>query len=72
MRIILNKLLKELKSAEIFNDNFNDNDFKIRLTHEVAKWACLFDDQMCQEMANRNLKRHLEHPQQYKYFFSYI
>ncbi|XP_050459312.1 thyrotropin-releasing hormone-degrading ectoenzyme-like isoform X3 [Cataglyphis hispanica] len=66
MRLILNKLFEELKSEEIFNDNSDDNDFKKRLIHEVAKWACFLDDYKCQEMANRVLKRHLEHPEKYK------
>ncbi|KAL6427816.1 hypothetical protein ACFW04_008330 [Cataglyphis niger] len=66
MRLILNKLFEELKSEEIFNDNSDDNDFKKRLIHEVAKWSCFFDDQKCKEIANSILKRHLQHPQQYK------
>ncbi|XP_050459534.1 aminopeptidase N-like [Cataglyphis hispanica] len=62
MRSIFRKVLERLEYEEISNEN----DFRKRLRQEAAKWACFFDDYKCHEMANRVLKRHLEHPAKYK------
>ncbi|XP_029660459.1 aminopeptidase N-like [Formica exsecta] len=62
MRSILYKVLQELVYEEIPNEN----DFRKRLRQEAAKWACSFDDRICIEIANRDLRQHLANPEENK------
>ncbi|XP_070167779.1 LOW QUALITY PROTEIN: aminopeptidase N-like, partial [Polyergus mexicanus] len=62
MRSILYKVLQELEYEEILGED----DFTKRLRQEAAKWACFFDDQICIEVANYNLRQHLANPEENK------
>ncbi|RLU23701.1 hypothetical protein DMN91_003907 [Ooceraea biroi] len=62
MRFILRGLLHRL----LYHKTFSEDDLTKRLLQEVAKWACIFEEKECQQIANDRLKEYLEDPPKHK------
>ncbi|XP_026831403.1 aminopeptidase N-like isoform X2 [Ooceraea biroi] len=62
MRYILKRLLYTLS----YDEKVDEDDLTKWLRQEAVKWACIFDDTQCQQIATYRLKEHLEDPTNHK------
>ncbi|EZA51318.1 Aminopeptidase N, partial [Ooceraea biroi] len=62
MRFILQGLLENLT----YNEKVDEDDLTKWLRREVVKWACIFGDTDCEEIAHSRLEKHLNDPTNHK------
>ncbi|RLU17278.1 hypothetical protein DMN91_011347 [Ooceraea biroi] len=55
-------ILKHLLSTLSYKEKVNEDDLTKWLRQEAVKWACIFGDTHCQQIATDRLKEHLEDP----------
>ncbi|XP_026828416.1 aminopeptidase N [Ooceraea biroi] len=62
----MGSILKTLLYTLSYNEKSDEDDLTKWLRQEAVRWACIFGDKECQQIANDKLREHLEDPIKHK------